>query len=198
MEVGTVWEAVGAVGTWVIGFGAIFIGFKANTLSRDLRAAETRRADRSARAVASSLRVSIHAYLEHARWFAGTLRSLAENGSPTMAKQALLLYESASQARLPDISALSIALPSLPDDLAARIARLSAVESNQIANMRSHVNYLREHLTPSAVEVAAFKNYFLADAEAYEAVATKVATILEALERAEKGATQAESDAAPK
>ena len=51
------WDAVGALGTWLVGGAAFWVAVKANDISADLKKAEHDRADRAARAMAAGLRI---------------------------------------------------------------------------------------------------------------------------------------------
>src|SRR5262245_26224492 len=119
------WEAIGAIGTWVVGGAAIWVAWKANSIASQLRQAERHRAERAAKAVAAGLTIEIAHYKRSLQHLADRLEDIA-GGNPHQVDipgHAAAAFEQILLITPSDWSQLGSVLGDLPAELATAISR---------------------------------------------------------------------------
>jgi hypothetical protein len=143
------WDAVGALGTWAVGIAAIFLAWKANGIASDLKAAEQRRSEKAARAIAAGLRIEILTYLRATRGLAARLESLAMARSldVDVPGHAAATLEAIQRVEFSDKSAIAAILPHMPEELASKISSLHAVQRSAGSTFATNLSYWKEQST---------------------------------------------------
>lgn len=129
------WDAVGAVGTWVIGAAAIWAAFQANAIAVRLRRAQDERNMQVARAMLIGLRLEALHYAKRLKGFSETLQRIARmRSADPLSPQLEGLREAGDAFRmmqnvtLSDVGHRITALASVPQHLAEEINSLYANE----------------------------------------------------------------------
>jgi hypothetical protein len=138
------WNAVGAVGTWVVGISAGWLAFNANRIALGLRKVESEREERAARAMVWGLRHEARNYGLHLQSLAEKLKTLAHMPGLNPAAHAATGFETIENVALSDSGNLAGIFPNLPDELGRKISALYAEEKTSSALFRNNAKYFRE------------------------------------------------------
>jgi hypothetical protein len=122
------WDAVGAVGTWVVGAGAVWVAVQANLVASRLKVAQQTRERAASRAMLLGLRLEAIEYARRLRILAQALHSEAESPGDGTANFVSLAFQSMSQAGFSDFAHRASHIGDLPSALADDVNWLYARE----------------------------------------------------------------------
>lgn len=139
------WNAISAVGTWVVGGAAIWVAFKANAIAHNLHAAEAERERRAAEAMVIGLRIETIHYGTRIKRLAARLNELVDHGS-NLAMHAAVAFEAIERIEVSDLGHRTALLPNLPADLSKQISFLWADVKAARSTFANNATFMREAL----------------------------------------------------
>jgi uncharacterized coiled-coil protein SlyX len=177
------WDAVGALGTWVVGGAVTWVAVKANSISADLKKAEQERIDRAARAMAAGLRAEVSTYSQALERLAERLEAVAKERweNIDVPRHAAAAFEAMRRVELADRSHLAAVLSNLPPELARKVSLVYAVQKKAQGVFANNVDYFREQQTlkhPNRREVT---DYINDSATEYRRTIEKIEEVVSAL-----------------
>lgn len=140
------WDAIGAVGTWVVGGAAAWVAFQANVISRRLKRDQEQRDAIAARAMLSGLRTEAMDYARRLRNLGDTLAQLRLDGNP--AKIAQMGFESLTHIGFTDFGHRAEHVKSLPQEVADAVNWLYARERTNRAQFIANVEVFKQFNDP--------------------------------------------------
>lgn len=176
------WDAVGALGTWVVGGAAIWVALKANGIGAALKRAEEERADRAARAMAAGLRIEVLTYSRALERLAERLEALAKEWNGVdVPGHAAAAFDEMRRVELADRSHLPSVLSNLPPELARKLSLVYAVQKKAHSVFAGNAAYMREQQSfthPNRREVIEHLNDSAAE---YRRTVAKIDEVVSAL-----------------
>lgn len=179
------WEAVGAVGTWAVGFAAIWLAIKANGIAASLRKAGEEREGRAARTMVLGLRLETLHYEYRIKHLSDVLSELAKKPGFNPANRAAEVFETAEKAGLTDVGQKMALVPHLPEELGRQISFLFADEAIARATFRNSAQHMRKlerlELSDESSEVKQMLGVIADASEAHRSLAGRVFEVLNAM-----------------
>lgn len=118
------WEAVGAVGTWVIGIAAGFLAWRANSIAMRFKRAEDERQEAAAKAMITGLRLEASHFSFRLENFGKALIGLAQDFSSDALAHAMASSRLLERVSLSDDSTKAALRAALPETLNRQVAFL--------------------------------------------------------------------------
>lgn len=122
------WDAVAAVGTWVVGIAAIFVAARANAISVQLKTAERERSTLAARTMLIGLRLEVLHYASRLQRLGSRLVDLSAAPGPLEIGSINAAISLMEGVKLSSLDSKLWAMAGVPQDIAEDISFLYARE----------------------------------------------------------------------
>lgn len=147
------WDAVSAIGTWVIGIAAVMVAWWANTIAVSLRQLQTEREETSARVMLTGLRIEVKEYAKRLNKLVDLLCALKDKPGDNPTASAHLAFSVMAKVGFSDFAHRSAAVQTLPKEIGEAISWIYSRERINRALFMSNAElfekYQREpSLTP--------------------------------------------------